>query len=179
MLTYNTYDAACPMDENRRNQVLSIMEEAFPATERRVRAGQEALFDHPLYCVHTAEEDGRILGFMAAWKTQGFAFFEHFAVDSSLRGGGVGGAFLDWLLENNAPVVFEVELPTDEMTRRRIGFYRRHGAILNEREYAQLPLREGDDPTPMFLMSYPQGLTDEQFVHARKEIYRHVYGEEE
>jgi len=72
--------------------------------------------------------------------------------------------------------VLEVELPTDELTRRRIAFYRRHGMHLNEREYAQMPLRAGDMPVPMYLMSSPDELNAEEFVRVRREIYRHVYG---
>ena len=71
--------------------------------------------------------------------------------------------------------MLEVELPEDEITRRRVGFYRRHGLALNERFYQQLPLRDGDSPTPMFLMSFPCPLTDAEFVRVRREIYRHVY----
>ena len=180
MVEYRTYHASAPMNAEKREQVLAIMQEAFPPTERRTTEGQRALLLHPLYRVHTVEEDGKILGFMAAWDLQGLTFFEHFAVDSALRGRRIGGEFLDRLLRSEEkPVALEVELPEDELTRRRIAFYERHGLRLNEREYRQLPLRPGDGSTPMYLMSWPDPLKDEDFDHARRDIYRHVYGAEE
>lgn len=176
MTVYRVYSASDPMDAEKQNRLLSLMNSAFPDTERRTDKGQRMLFSHPLYRVHTLEEDGKILAFMAAWALPGLTFFEHFAVDPSLRNQGVGGRFLDELLSRaEKPAVLEVELPEEELSRRRVGFYRRHGMHLNERDYAQLPLRPGDSSTPMFLMSWPDMLSDEEFVRIRKEIYRHVY----
>ena len=57
---------------------------------------------------------------------------EHFAVDPDERGGGYGGKALRLLCEElQTPVVLEVELPFDEMSRRRIGFYQRSGFTLS------------------------------------------------
>ena len=176
MLSYNTYCCAHPMNEEQAAQLMCIMEEAFPPTERRVSAGQYELLRHPRYVIHAAEEDGRMIAFMAVWKLSGVTFVEHFAVERQLRNGGIGGALLEKLRAENAPLVLEVELPTDDLTRRRIAFYQRHGMCLNEREYAQMPLRAGDAPTPMYLMSSPEALDEEEFVRIRREIYRHVYG---
>lgn len=180
MPEYRVYTTAAPMPAEKKEQLLALMQEAFPPTERRTEEGQRRLFDNPLYRVHTAEEGGRVLAFMSAWQLPGVTFFEHFAVDAALRGNGLGGRFLDRLLKEAAlPAVLEVELPEGEIPRRRIGFYQRHGMRLNERFYQQLPLREGDGPTPMFLMSTPDALTDEEFLRIRAEIYRHVYGADE
>ena len=176
MIEYRTYHIGRPIGAAQKEQVLALMREAFPPTERRTDEAQRALFAHPLYRVHTVEEDRRVLAFMAAWSLQEMTFFEHFAVDSALRSQGLGGKFLDHLLSGAPqPAVLEVELPEDELTRRRIGFYQRHGLFLNERFYQQLPLRPGDSPTPMFLMSFPRALSDAEFLRVRREIYRHVY----
>ena len=113
---------------------------------------------------------------MAVWHLSGVTFLEHFAVDASFRNNGFGGKMLERLQKESLRLVLEVELPTDVLTRRRIAFYRRNGMKLNEREYAQMPLRVGDVPTPMYLMSSPDALEDEEFRLVRREIYRHVYG---
>jgi GNAT superfamily N-acetyltransferase len=164
------------MDEERTAQFMRILEEAFPPTERRVSSGQYELLHHPRYVIHAAEQDGRMIAFMAVWNLSGVTFLEHFAVDASHRNGGIGGEMLERMRAESTRLVLEAELPADDLTRRRIAFYRRHGMCLNGREYAQMPLRAGDAPTPMVLMSSPDGLNDEEFVRVRREIYRHVYG---
>lgn len=176
MLVYNTYSVNRPLSADKAAQLMHIMEEAFPPTERRILSAQYELLKHPLYVIHTLEQDGRIVAFMAVWKLSGVTFLEHFAVDAHFRNNGLGGKMLERLRMEGTRLVLEVELPTDELTRRRIAFYRRHGMCLNEREYAQLPLRAGDVPTPMYLMSSSEELGEEEFIRVRREIYRHVYG---
>lgn len=177
MEQYHIYHAAAPMSADKARDLLNLMEQSFPENERRVRAGQKRLFTHPLYRVAAAEENGRLLGFIAFWTMNGFRYFEHFATRPELRGQGVGGRLLDWTLKTlGTPAVLEVELPEDDLKRRRIGFYRRHGFFLNERPYLQMPLREGDQPMPQYIMSYPRMLDDGQFDACRRQIYREVYG---
>ena len=176
MFSYNTYCTAHPMDKERTAQFMRILEEAFPPAERRIPSGQYELLNHPRYVVHAAEKDGQIIAFMAVWNLSGVTFLEHFAVEASHRNGGIGGEMLERMRAESTRLVLEVELPADDLTRRRIAFYRRHGMCLNEREYAQMPLRAGDAPTPMVLMSSPDELDDGEFVRVRREIYRHVYG---
>ena len=45
------------------------------------------------------------------------------------------------LAEKKRPMVLEVELPEDALTRRRIGFYERHGLVFNSYPYLQPPMR--------------------------------------
>ncbi len=57
-----------------------------------------------------------------------FYYIEHFAIDPSLRNGGYGKRVLevDELKKQlKGPIVLEVEEPNDEMSTRRIHFYKR------------------------------------------------------
>ncbi len=182
MQHYVTYCAQKRMSESTLRQFLEILEEAFPPHERRVRDGQIALMNDPRYRIWTLQRDGKILGMMAVWMLEGMIFLEHFAVDASSRSGGIGGRMLDDLrreaAENGKQLILEVEMPMDEMTKRRVAFYRRHDMMLNEYLYHQMPLREGDVPVEMRLMS-SSVLSQTEFYALQKEIYRNVYGIEE
>lgn len=176
MSEFRIYTVDAPMNDEQKERILSLMKDAFPTIERRTDEGQRMLFHHPLYQIHTLEDNGTILAFMAAWQLPETTFLEHFAVDHSRRGAGLGGRFLDRLLaESKRSVVLEVELPESETARRRINFYQRHGMRLNKQFYQQPPLKAGDEVIPLFLMSWPGALSDDEFIRTRKEIYYHVY----
>ena len=179
MQHYVTYCADARMEEGMLRQFISLLEQAFPPYERRARGGQLALMDNSLYRIRTLQEDGKLLGFMAVWMLEGMIFLEHFAVDERFRSKEIGGRMLDELKEeaekSEKQLILEAELPVDELTRRRIAFYRRHGMSVNEYLYYQMPLRACDGKTQMHLLSSSQ-LSEAQFRTAQQEIYRHVYG---
>ncbi len=179
MQHYEIYCADRRMDEPILRQFISLLEEAFPPHERRVRSGQLALMENPFYQIRTLQEDGKLRGFMAVWMLKGMIFLEHFAVDADMRSLGIGGRMLEDLRTeaeaDGRNLILEAELPVDELTKRRIAFYRRHGMSVNGYLYHQMPLRACDEKTQMHLLS--STLLDEAaFYAARREIYRHVYG---
>ena len=68
-----------------------------------------------------------------------------------------------------------MEEPTEEMARRRIGFYQRHGFQLWESPYLQPPYRAGDDLLPMQLMAWGALREKEAFDEVKQTLYREVY----
>ena len=78
------------------DQMYSIMEQSFPYDEYRGYEGQKQLFENPEYKVfiHRNEETKEIDGFLSAWEFDDILFFEHFAVSSKVRNGGIGGRML-------------------------------------------------------------------------------------
>ena len=158
-------------------QLYCLMEEAFPQNERRTRQGQETLLDNPAYHVLVEKaEDGVLRAFLTYWKLDGFIFAEHFAVNSAIRGGGLGSKMLRYFLQQESlPVILEVEHPETEIAARRIGFYERLGFHLNLYDYVQPAMQENTAPLALYLMSYPSPLSEDQYQRCKKEIYQRVY----
>lgn len=159
-------------------QVFHLMEESFPPEEYRPRKEQEALLRDPAYhiCVRRAEETGKICAFIAAWDFGTWVYIEHFAVSPDCRGAGLGGKMLrEALASFGRRVVLEVEPPTDEMTCRRVGFYRRNGFSLNRYAYRQPSISAGRRPVPLLLMTTGGEITREEFDRVRALLYRRVY----
>ncbi len=160
-------------------QVFALMERSFPTTEYRERHRQEALFGCPAYRLYMQREQGNLAGFLAAWEFSSFRFIEHLAVDPALRGNGLGKTMVqEYLAYDNRPVFLEVELPKTALAQRRIRFYQRVGLRLNTFEYFQQPLRAGDSPMPLLIMSWPDPVTEQSFAPYKRVIYRQVYGVE-
>ncbi|MDE6118898.1 MAG: GNAT family N-acetyltransferase [Muribaculaceae bacterium] len=150
---------------------------AFPGNERRDEADQRHNTDHnPLFSCLLALEDGRPAGMFTLWDFGDFTYCEHFATDPALRGRGLGARIVSEVMAmTGKPLVLEVEMPADEMSRRRIGFYERCGLVCHHGfEYMQPPYRPGDAPLPMKLMSSPE-LKPSDLASAAAIIHKKVY----
>lgn len=167
-----TSDAAYPFVEQ-------LFLSAFPEDERRELSAQRHNTDHnPLFHCILAEYNGLPVGFFTYWDFGRYCYGEHFATDPALRNHGYGSRILSAVLEHIAkPLVIEVETPDNELSIRRIGFYRRNGMRLWEGyDYMQPPYRPAGNALPMLLMS--SGGIDPQadYTDVVSTIHRKVYG---
>ena len=152
-------------------EIYRIMQASFPDDEYRPYEEQIALFQEPEYRIYYMPA-----GFLAVWEFESFIYIEHFAVDPALRNSGTGSAMLQELVKQyQKPICLEVELPEDELTRRRIGFYERNGFVFNEYPYIQPPISKGKSPVPLRIMTYGCAITREKFEEMKEVLYRRVY----
>ena len=152
-------------------EIYRIMQASFSGDEYRPYDEQLALFEEPEYRIYYMPA-----GFLAVWEFESFIYIEHFAVDPALRNSGTGSAMLQELVKQyQKPICLEVELPEDELTRRRIGFYERNGFVFNEYPYIQPPISKGKSPVPLRIMTYGEAITRETFEAMKNVLYRSVY----
>ncbi len=157
--------------------IRSLYESAFPEDERRD-------FDEWMYLLENQEEfevfaiydENEAVGFITVWGWDSWRYVEHFAIDNSRRGGGIGANAFEQLLNmDKRPLILEVEPPTDEISKRRISFYERQGMKIHEDyEYIQPAYSKDKKALPMRLMTYdvPEGTDLSEPVRL---MYRDVY----
>ena len=121
-------------------------------------------------------EEEKPIGLVASWDFGTFRYIEHLATIPEVRGGGYGLKLLQ-LLQGAAdtPIVLEVEEPTDDLSTRRIGFYRRAGFELWKKTYLQPPYRKGDGMLPMHLMVWGNLSQEQNYELVKATLYREVY----
>ena len=159
------------INETNFPEIYRIMQASFSGDEYRPYDEQLALFEEPEYRIYYMPA-----GFLAVWEFESFIYIEHFAVDPALRNSGTGSAMLQELVKQyQKPICLEVELPEDELTRRRIGFYERNGFVFNEYPYIQPPISKGKSPVPLRIMTYGEAITRETFEAMKNVLYRSVY----
>ena len=159
------------INETNFPEIYRIMQASFSDDEYRPYDEQLALFEEPEYRIYYMPA-----GFLAVWEVESFIYIEHFAVDPALRNSGTGSAMLQELVKQyQKPICLEVELPEDELTRRRIGFYERNGFVFNEYPYIQPPISKGKSPVPLRIMTYKSEITREEFQKMKEILYRRVY----
>lgn len=153
--------------------------DAFPESERRPVDAQRHNVDtnEAFHCYLLTEDDDCPIGFITVWQLDGFYYAEHFAVDPALRNGGYGSRVMQRLLQELAlPVVLEAEVPTDDLSRRRVGFYERQGFRVWDKDYVQPPYRPGGEPLPLYLMVANETDSMPSVEAVRRAIYQKVYG---
>ena len=166
-----TTDAAYPFVEE-------LLLSAFPKQERRDVEVQRYYTDNnPLFHCNVITDKGTPIGLITFWNFTDFCYIEHFATDAAQRNKGYGEKILrTFKAQCPIPIVLEAEEPTDEMSRRRIGFYQRQGFILQDCPYLQPPYRVGDDWFPLKLMTYGEVDMEKMYGHIKGCIYKEVYG---
>lgn len=160
------------------DKVENTYNDSFPEAERRAFSlVRELVKDEPRFTVYTLFKDQVYAGFITAWSFGTFIYVEHFAIDASARNGGIGGESMKQFMSLcDAPVVLEVEMPTEEMSKRRIGFYERLGYVLDDHVYFQPPYRQGEPLLEMRLMTYGAIDLKQSFEEVKNCIHRYVYG---
>ncbi len=152
--------------------------EAFPVAERRPLEAFRNLAEVGVLHVEAVVGNGIFCGFVTWWDMDYFIFGEHFAVLPECRGGGIGTQVLDLLLaRSQRPMVLEAELPTDDMSVRRIGFYERNGFVTCPHPYIQPAYTPEGGEIRLQLMSRGMTLAPAaEFERVRDRIYSTVYG---
>ncbi len=151
---------------------------SFPEDERReVSDWLTYTWSKPEFYNNIIEHGGCKTGFISFWDFGDFIYVEHFAMDVCVRGRGLGGMAIEALRRSaGKPVVLEVELPSDDISRRRVAFYERHGFKLCERKYVQPPYRAGGNELEMKIMWCNAGNLNDVYDDIVARIYNKVYG---
>ena len=158
------------------DKVYAVMEESFPKDERRTYEEQRTLLDVPEYKIYALADGERIKAFIAIWEFEKAIFVEHLAVSSEYRNAKLGSKILQKLMSvSDKMICLEVELPDNELAKRRIGFYERNGFFLNDYDYIQPPMSEGRNEIPLMIMTRQRKISESEFEYIRSMLYKKVY----
>lgn len=171
-----------PQDE-RLTALLGLMERAFPREERREALWhRRAMADGDFYCCRVTDES-RFIGLVCYWVHGDLVYLEHLAMAAECRNRGYGARVLEELHKRYAKfiIIAEVELPVDELTRRRCGFYERLGYRRLPEAHVQLPYHPDTAAVPLLLYAHASRTTEEirasipgfeHYLHERVMRYR-------
>lgn len=165
--------------EQHISQAVSLYTEAFPKIERRPVVQWLHLWQIQKHFEIIEISSGDLFaGFISYWGFKDFIYIEHFATAKSLRGNGIGGMAIDAFKQTcqGKPVILEVEMPTDDISKRRIAFYGKHGFTLSANPYIQPAYRANDAPIELRIMSTDPIFTARNFNTITGTIHQHVYG---
>lgn len=159
------------------DEVYHLFQKSFIPAELRPYQQMKELFEKDMFTIYAQYEKDALLGAMIVWELKSCIYLENFAVDSQMRGKGLGSQFLKefcYLYKDNF-LFLEVEEPHDEISKRRIQFYEKWKFVLNPYHYLQPTFRGQDQPVSLTMMTYPHIMSEEQYKKVKKEIFEVVY----
>ncbi|MFI3294912.1 MAG: GNAT family N-acetyltransferase [Rikenellaceae bacterium] len=149
----------------------SLYQEAFPEEERREKWYHLKSMESRYFNFEAIIEDSELKGLIGWWDFEQVRYIEHVAVLPELRSKGYGKKIFTLLKSiSPKPIILEVEPPKDEISKRRIGFYRREGFMLNPHYHLQPPY-QGDKGVNLLIMSYPEAITQEYLEQFRNQYF--------
>lgn len=154
-----------------------LLTEAFPQNELRTKESFYALCKlQKNFKIISYLENGKLIAFFTLWEFNEFFFGDYFAVSKEQRNRGLGKNLLNEVYKiTNRPLIIEVELPSEEMAKRRINFYLRNGFCENSYPYILPPMQKGYDGVEMQILSYPRPISENEFNKIKETLYNDVY----
>ena len=160
-------------DINAFDTFYPLLKTSFPEDELLPLDLHKTLFSQPTFF---GRHYDNFSAFVIGYQLQDYLFLELFMVQEHLRNQGIGQAFLQEVIkEATTPIILEVELPENELSKRRINFYERLGFHLNLCDYKMPVFDKHHGGVPLYLMSYPNKLTEAEINEYSHKIYKDVY----
>ncbi len=165
------------LKSNDFDNFYKLMEMSFPKDEYRNYEEQKDVFNdsnYTAYGLYTTDKE--IKAVIAVWELNDIVFVEHFAVNPNFRNCGLGSKILEELKKKyNKTICLEVELPENDIAKRRIGFYERNGFFLNEYPYEQPAFSKDKKSVPLLIMTTLGKIDEEAFEKIKNKLYKDVY----
>ncbi len=153
-----------------------LYEQSFPLNERRTLSSQKQLFFLSNYHFEVILYLDNFIGFIHWWDFDKVRFIEYLATTPDIRGKGLGSQIItQFQKKDNRSVLLEVDLPTDDISIRRIKLYEGLGFIFNKHNYQQPALQVNTQPVDLRLMSYPMCLSETDIKDFIKECHPVLY----
>ena len=142
---------------------MALYAASFPTHEQRLEPSQRRIMAHEQYHFGILHDEEDFAGLALYWDAGAYLYVEHLCISPARRGQGLGTAALDLLAEAGKPVVLEIDLPVDAVSRRRQNFYERAGFTANPHPHIHPPYRTEYAGHPLVVMSWPEGLSEQEY----------------
>lgn len=141
---------------------------SFPPEERRDCDLQRQVMSHPDYRLCAIMDGADPVGVVGYFDAPDFIYFENFCVSPDKRNGGYGSQTLKLLTSLGKTFILEIELPADELTRRRKAFYERNGMVVNPYPHVMPHYRKDDPDLPLWVLTYGKPISQSQYDEFRR-----------
>lgn len=156
-------------------QLIALHSETFPQYERFQNTALLArLIDNASAMHFNALYDGSdLVGFFSYWNLGNACYIHFISVYPTLRNRGIGRQIMEWVSTHlHQPVFLESEVPFDEITERRLQFYKRNGfhELANDPETLASDRRGGHPQC--FMGTQPVDNLEDYLLRIRELVYR-------
>jgi len=142
--------------QNHKTQIefsKNLYENSFPEEERREFSQLIDIYKNHNLELNLITQENQLVGILNQWKFDEVLYIEHLAIHPEYRNKKIASKVLEELSKTYKTIFLEVELPLNETSKRRIGFYQRAGFCIEPYNYYQPPYRKGEKTIKMHIMT--------------------------
>ena len=150
-------------DSEGFQKALALYQTSFPVREQRWLDEHIRALTNPQFYCESIWDGKEFLGLMFYWEFSGYSYIEHFAIQTDLRGDGIGSQCLKEFCNQRDRVILEIDPPVDDISIRRKGFYERLGFHYDGYFYMHPSYQKGCTPHQLLIMSWPKSITEEEY----------------
>lgn len=144
---------------------------SFPIIEQRTEEQQMQAFSSSSYHLAIYVEDGTFVGFIAYWVFTHYLYIEHFAIHPDLRGKGYGSVVLKTLRDSCAKrLLLEIDPVTDDVSAKRLHFYKLNGFSANPYPHIHPPYRKGFHGHDLVVLTTGGGITPDEYKQFARDL---------
>ena len=142
----------------------SLYSSSFPIFEQRTEEQQKIAFLHPQYHLIAYAEENKFIGFISYWEFPAYIYIEHFAVNESLRGNGIGSNLLNKFIgEHSKIIILEIDPITDMISTARLRFYQKCGFFTNDYHHIHPAYRKEFEGHSLIVLSTKRKITKNEY----------------
>jgi ribosomal protein S18 acetylase RimI-like enzyme len=164
-------------DDNTGKAAMLIYENAFPIEEKRpIERHIKLMKENPLFRFYAAMKGEKVIGMIVLWELNDFTYLDYLAVSQDYRNKGYGKLMIRQLQQlYDSLIVLEVEMPDNDLAKRRIKFYTQLGFNLLDFPYFMPKYNNPKEPFPMLLMSFPNIINNSMCEYVMSQIHLNAY----
>lgn len=152
----------------------NIYTSSFPNKERREWEDIISLNSTSYFSFFEITFENISIGIISIWQFDNFIYIEHFAIEKELRNKGFGKKTIELIKQNiSASIVLEVEIPDNDIAKKRVNFYKRCGFSLLPNQYTQPPYNSTLPSVEMRIMT----TISLDFETIKSTLYKRVYNQ--
>ncbi|MBP6122727.1 MULTISPECIES: GNAT family N-acetyltransferase [Providencia] len=150
-------------DAEEINTINKLYDYAFPRYEQRSYAGRSAILSINDYHLDYFSDNGVFVGFIGSWKINDYFYIEHLAISSNLRGQGYGQKVLEQFCSKVMKVILEIDPVIDEVSQKRLSFYRHCGFKQNQYQHAHPSYYPENKPHYLEVLTFPSSIDQQTY----------------
>lgn len=154
--------------QNTQHPLFSTFEQlyriSFPEFEQRTFEHQKLALTADNYFLQCYLENGQFIGFVAYWAFEDYLYIEHYAISDKVRGQGYGTRLLgELVLNTNKTVILEIDPVVDEISEKRLRFYRALGFVENTNSHVHPPYQDKFDGHALKVLSSGRAISEAEY----------------
>lgn len=158
---------------------LKLYQISFPYHEQREQRSQDEILKDDAYHFSLIYDEDVFVGVVLYWEHEQFIYIEHFCILPEMRNRQYGQKTLELLEEQGKTLILEIDVPKDDISKRRQGFYERCGFAANPFPHIHPPYHEANEGHHLVVMTYPAQISQDTFDtfahYLKNRVMNHVF----